>query len=279
MKKISEVLSVKSVNKIVNSITSVRFIVSLAILLALSTFVAWNYYNTSNADRVFWGMVEHNLRTSAYTRHTKQSSGSQSVDQVLKTVTSPENRVYTETVFTQTGVDSAEAVTENVGTPTHDYVQYTSIQTSQKDTAGKPLDFTKVLNLWGATTPEEAGKTTGQIYNQAVLGIIPTGNISVSDRREIIKIMKDMDAYSYKVVETKRSWPFGRTNYTFQVTISPEGYITALQKFASTVGLNHLEGIDPSDYKAAQKLSFVINVDGWTRQLTSTSQGEGSKQK
>ena len=264
-------------DKLVKLITSIRFIIIVAIVIVAATFVAWQYHNTTNASRVFWGMVDNNLQTMAYSRHTVQSSGSQSVDQVLQTTTEPVQAVFSETVFNQTGADSATALTENLGTPSHDYVRYTDIKTSQKNSAGQPLDFSKVLNIWGDTPPETPGLTTGQLYNQAVLGIIPTGNVSAAERREIIKIMKEQGAYSYEVSETTRSWPFGRPTYTFQVTVNPEAYITALQLFAKNVGLNHLEGIDPADYKDAQKLSFIVSIDGWTHQMTKTSQGEGAK--
>ena len=264
-------------DKLVRLITSVRFITIFAIVIVAGTFAAWQYHNTTNASRVFWGMVDNNLQTTAYTRHTVQSSGSQSVDQVLQTTTEPTQKVFSETVFRQTGVDSATALTENIGTPTNDYVRYTGINTSQKNSAGQSLDFSKVLNIWGNTPPEETGSTTGQLYNQAALGIIPTGNVSAAQRKAIIKIMKEQGAYDFTVASTKRSLPFGRPTYTFQVTVNPEAYITALQLFAKDVGLNHLEGINPADYKDAQKLSFIVSIDGWTHQMTQTSQGEGAK--
>lgn len=264
-------------DKLVKTITSVRFIVSVAILIAVATFVAWTYHDTTNPDRVFWGMVDQNLQTSAYTRHTVQKTGSQGADQIIQTSTQPQQLVYAETVFEQTGVDSARAVTENIGTPTHDYVRYTSIATSQKDADGKPLDFSKVLNIWGVTESQDETKTTGQLYNQAVLGVIPTGNLSATQRRALIATMKDQSAYTFTVTETKRTWPFGRPTYKFNVLVKPVAYITALKQFAADTGLNHLDEIQPSDYESAQQLAFEVSVDGWTHQMTVSSQSQGAK--
>ena len=268
--------SVKKIN-IVNTLTSVKFIASLAVIVLVGTFAAWTYHDTTNADRVFWGMVDSNLQTSAYTRQTEQKNGSQSVNQVLQTNTSPDQVVYAETLFTQTGVDSATALTENLGTPTQDFVRYTSIETSQKDAQGKPLDFSKVLNIWGVTESQADAQTTGQLYNQAVLGVIPTGNLSAADRGALIANMKKQGAYTFQVTETKRSWPFGRPTYTFSVTVKPVAYITALKSFAATVGLNHLEEINPNDYESAQQLAFQVSVDGWTHQMTVSSQPQAGK--
>lgn len=271
MKKLREGKSGTFVSRLATAIISTKFIVSLALIIVVGTFAAWQYHNTTNADKVFWGMVSNNLQTTAYTRHTEQKSGSQSVDQIFQTATSPQNKVFSETVFNQTGADSATALTENLATPTHDYVRYTKITTAQK------LDFSGVLNVWGVTEPQIPGDTSGQLFNQAVLGIIPVGNVSASQQREIIKTMKDKNAYSFTVVETNRSLPFGRPTYTMQVTINPVGYISALKMFAEDTGLNHLKNINPEEYAQAQKMSFIVKVDGWTHQMVATEQGEGAK--
>jgi hypothetical protein len=252
-------------------VTSTKFIVTLAALVVIGTFGAWQYHNMTNVDRVFWGMVDNSMQTTAYVRHTQQKSGGQSVDQIFETATAPQHKLFSDTVFTQTGVDSATAVTENIGTPTDDYVRYTSIETA------KNLDFSAILGVWGITEAQTPGQTTGQLYNQAVLGIIPTGNISAAQRREIIKVMHEKNAYSYSVVETKRSLPFGRPTYTLRVIVNPVGYITALKQFAGVIGLNHLEQINPEDYAQAAKLSFTVSVDGWTHQMTATDEGNGAK--
>jgi len=264
-------------DKITRVLISPKFILTLAGLIVAGTFVAWQYHNVTNVDRVFWGMVDQNLTTAAYSRHTTQKSGAQSVDQVIETQTSPRQVVYSQTVFEQTGVDSATAITENIGTPTHDYVRYKSIATSQKGADGQPLDFSKVLGVWGVTDTPAKGQTVGQQYNQAVLGIIPTGNLTLAQRQELVAQMKQSGAYEYKILETTRTWPFGRPTYTMQVTVKPVAYISVLKTFAGFVGLNHLEDINPQDYASAQQLSFTVSVDGWTHQMTRTDQSQGAK--
>jgi hypothetical protein len=255
------------VSKLRSIVTSTKFIVTMAVLVIVGTFGAWQYYNTTDLDRVFWGTVDNNMQTSAYTRHTQQKSGGQSIDQVFETATSPQHILFSDTVFAQTGVDSVTAVTENIGTPSNDYVRYTSIETA------KNLDFKNILGVWGVTESQVTGQTSGQLYNQAVLGILPTGNLPADQRREIIKIMRENNAYTYTLVETKRSLPFGRPTYNLRVTVNPVGYITALKQFARYIGLNHLEQVNPEEYAQAQKLSFGVSIDGWTHQITATDQG------
>ncbi len=267
-----------SSNVLARTITSTKFIVSIATVLLAAIFVAWQYHNVTNPDRLFWGSVNNSLQTMSYTRHSTIKQGQQSVDQVIATTAEPKQRVFGDTVFTQTGVDSATAKTENIGTPVYDYVRYTSIVTgAQGERDGKPLDFSSVLNIWGKTQPDDTSITQGQLYNQSVLGVFPTGNLTAAQRHSLVKHMKDNKAYSYKVVETRHSGLFRRPTYTFSVTVNPVPYITAIQEFAKETGLTHLDGINPSDYEQASQLFFSVSIDGWSHQVTQTAQSAGSK--
>lgn len=267
-----------SSNIFMRTVSSVKFIVTVAIVVLIAACVAWQYHNMNNVDRIFWGAVNNNLQTTAYTRHSTMREGGQSVDQTIQATTEPKARVFGETVFIQTGVDSTRAVTENIGTPVYDYVRYTDIVTSAKGQRdGKLLDFSGLLHIWGVTEPEDPNETRGQLYNQATLGVIPTGNLTAAERRSIVKIMKDKKAYSYKLIETNRSGLLRRPTHQFQVTISPVGYITALKEFSAVVGLNHLKDINPDDYASADSLVFTVLVDGWTHQMTQIDQSAGSR--
>lgn len=266
MKKKLEGLKGGLLKKLTKFVTSAKFIITFAVLVVLVTLGLWQYHNSTNADRVFWGMVDDTMQTTSYTRHAQQKSGSQSVDQVFITAAAPQHKLFSDSVFTQTGVDSATAVTENLGTPTADYVRYTQIETAQD------LDFRKLLNIWGVAESQAPGKTAAQLYNQAVLGVIPTGNLSAEQRREVIKIMRDNKAYSFTLMSTKRSLPFGRPTLSYNVIVNPVGYISALKQFATYVGLNHLEEVNPADYESARTLSFMVDVDGWSHQMTAVSQ-------
>src|SRR3990167_2266020 len=267
--------SIKSGNVIARSksvLASTKFIIFLSALILSATLVGWQYHNTTNADRIFWGMVDNNFQLQSYVRQNTQKSGAQSVDQIIATSTQPKQVVYSETLFEQTGADATQATTENIGTPYRDYVRYTNITTAQKNAAGSYLQFNDALNVWGASETADASISEGQLYNNSVLGFIPTGNLSAADRRELIKQLRDSDAYSYKIVQTNRSGIFGRPDYRFEVQIDPVPYITVIKAFASKVGLNHLEEVDPQQYSDAGTLSFVVHIDGWSHLLTQSSQ-------
>lgn len=261
-----------------NTITSLKFLVTLTAILAVGTFGAWQYHVMTNKERVFWGMVETNLKTTSYSRHVAQKGNGQTVDQIVEVRTEPKQVAFSDTVLEQTGRDNAaKVVTENIGTPKDDYVRYTNIVADQKSVTGGALDFSKVINVWGKAEQEDGTKTAGQLYGQSVLGVIPTGNLTTDQRAHVIKIMKDQGSYEYKLRETKHNGLFRRPTYIFDVTVKPIAYISALKQFAAYTGLNQLEDIDPNDYKSAQPVQFVMSIDGWTHQLTSFTQAAGGR--
>lgn len=264
-------------NTLIRRITSARFITSFAVILAVVAFGLWQYNNTTNQDRVFWGMIDNGLQTSSFSKTSTLKSGGQSAEQITDLFTSPKQEVYSRTHYVQTGADEADATTENIGTPYRDYVRYTEINTSQKDPQGQPYDFANIVNVWGASATQDTKETTGQLFNQSVLGVLPTGNLSAQQRKQVIKLMKDNKAYSYKMSKPSRQFPLARPSYTFTVTVSPPAYITALKEFARSIGLTQLESIDPAEYKDSAEMLFQVTVDGWSHQVTEVNQTSSNK--
>ena len=257
-------------------LTSVKFIISFAIIVLLAVWGTWQYHNTTNADRVFWGMVDNNLQTNSVSRSSLQKDGGQSARQVTDVLTTSKQEVYSQTHFVQTGADEADATTENIGTPKKDYVRYTSVNTTQKNSQGKTYDFSSIVNVWGESMPQDDKETAGQLFNQSVLDVIPVGNLTSQQRHDLINLIKKEKTYSYTVTKTERNF-LGRPTYTYTVTVNPKAYVTVLKQFAKQVGLNQFDNVNPDTYKNAPLQSFQVSVDGWSHQAVGVVQASGGK--
>lgn len=255
--------------------TPTKVIVYMALIIVGLSCWSWWKYIYNSPDRVFWGMVNNSLSTTAFTKSVVQDDGQQKIEQVTSVRTSPMPLANSRTVITQGEPQTARVVTESVGTPVNDYVRYTTLQTSQKGQDGKALDFSKVLYIWGKSTADPS-TTNGQLYNEAVLGLIPYGNLNARQRADLIDTMKKSNVYFYNVAK-KTKGPMGRTMYVFNVELSPRGYIAALKEFGAAEGLTQFDGIDPAQYQNAQPISVELTVDGWSHLLAETSFGGGSR--
>lgn len=254
----------------------VRFIVYLSIVIIVAAGLAWWFLVRNSTERMFWSVVDNNLKTSSFTRQAVQDDGLQRIDQVIEVSTTPTQLVNGRTTITQTGDSAARVVTENIGTPRSDYVRYTEVETSQKNSQGQDIDFSDIKNVWGKSG-DEGNDTNGQLYNESVLGIVPAAKLTPDQRRDLISLMKKEKVYEYKLVGIARSGLFGRPTYTYSVQVQPEAYIGMLKQFARAAGLTQLASVDPSQYRSAEPVTVDLKVDGWTQRLVQASYGGGSR--
>lgn len=262
--KTSRVLS-----KIFTPVTLVLYLT--AIVFIASGWLWWNkVYN--NEDRVFWDMISNNLKTSSFTQVSITNDGYQRVEQKTQVQTVPKRIANSATKISQTGADVS---TESIGTPTTDYVQYTSVVTSQTASNGSPLDFSGIQNIWGKTEIEYPNMTNGQLYTQSVMSVVPFGKLSSVERSNLMNAMKTNQAYSPKLTEITREGI--RPVYTFTVKIKASAYVLALQQFGKYFGLNQLDELDASQYESASDVEVTMKIDGWSHQLREISYGEGSR--
>jgi hypothetical protein len=266
----------QNIKKVAKKVVSARFIVVLALLIAVIVLGVWKYHNATNTDKIFWGAVNNSLQTSSFSRHSVTKSGGQSAEQITDVFLSPKQGVYSQTRYIQTGVDEAEATTENIGTPYGDYVRYTNITTSQRNATGSAYDFSGIINVWGGSTPDKT-QTNGQLFGQSLLSAIPTADLTAEQRRELIKILKEKNVYSYTATKVKHEGYFARPSYTYTVTLTPSAYIEALKQFGEYVGITQLKALNPDDYKKATKSQFTVTIDALSHQITSMLQPGSSR--
>ena len=248
--------------------TLAEMLVVLAVLLFAVSGWAWWHFLRSSPENIFWGMVDNALRTSNVTRSANEKNESQNTLQNGVLTTSPKQHVIGQTNISQeTSTGKISVVTDTIGTPYADFVKYAAIQSNEKDANGKKPDFKGVIGVWGKSPDAGKGQTAGQLYSQAVLGVFPFGNLSKSQRNELLNFIKSKNVYVTKFINTERQTKNHRPVYSYDVSVTPESYIAMLKMYAKMVGLTQLESVNPSDYKDTAALRFKVDVDVYSNQL------------
>jgi len=238
---------------------------------------AWYSAIYSDPRRVFNAMIENSLTTTAVTKQIRQGDDSQSLNQTTHLQVGDEHIVRGVTFLSQKGLASAEVVTESIGTPTTDYVRYKSIETDQKGAEGNELDFSEVIGVWGESPG--AGQTTGELYNETTLGVIPFGNVHNSEQRDrLMRVVSDRDVYKVEYANVVKTSQNGRPVYEYTVKVLPEDYVTYLKAYASAVGLTHLQNVNPQQYANAEPIEFKVQVDVLTRRLAGITYNNGRQE-
>jgi len=242
------------------------FVVVAVVVFGLSGWSWWHMVR-SDPERTLYGAIENSLRTRSLTRQVVQKSGTQTLEQGVELAVSPASLAHGFTKMTQTGEVNATVKTEVISTAKEEYVRYTTVQTSQKSAKGKAMDFSSLLNIWGKSTTEQTGQP-GELYGESILGVVPSANLSASDRQAVMKTIRDNAVYGFDEKTLERKIQNGRPTYIYNVTVKPSAYIKVLKQFGGMVGMKQLGDLDPEQYKDAQALAFQLTVDVWGQKLT-----------
>lgn len=223
-------------------------------------------------------MVNNSMRLSGITKKVSQTADGQQVDQITQVQIGPETRVLTQTRLSELSATPTVIVTQTIGTPTTDYTRYVSVDTKQTKPNGQPLDFTNVLGVWGSSTAGTIStSTSGQLYNETILGVIPFGNLNQTKRHKLQQLIRKQNVYEVDYKNVARSLESGRPTYTYQVTVDAQAYVTLLKQFGNAVGLNHMADLNPADYATSERLPFTVAVDVWSREVKRIVYGDGGR--
>src|SRR5690606_1204249 len=133
---------------------------------------------------------------------------------------------------------------------------YQEISTEQKNSSGSSFDFSNVLGVWGRTGEGSGTGEQAQLFNQTVLGVVPTANLPLNERQKLIEQIHNENVYTVDYGSVKHTKNGIRPQYTYSVTVAPVAYINMLKNFAASLGLDELEQVDPQQYANTPPLKF-----------------------
>lgn len=233
------------------------------IILGMGGYLWWQFIFT-DPEYAFRAMLKNSLRTHSVTKVSDQIGDNQSLEQISRLLLGSEPAVVSQTTITQTAESEvmAEVVTEELGTPTQDFVRYVSISTSQVNDDGQELDFSELLGVWGVTEQQPGQATVqGAAFGEATLGIIPFGLVSSTDQKRLYEFVIENEVYSVDYLGVVKNPDSIRPQYTYPVSIRPEAYVGYLVQFAEAQGLNQLQGVNPADFRNVPAVEFSVTVD------------------
>lgn len=245
------------------------------LLLLLGGWLWWCRLNT-NPERVFWGMVEQSLATSAVTIQVERSNEATQLRQTLKYSFGVSNLAHI-----ITNIRQADAVVRNeaVATPTADFMRYTSIQTSQKAADGTDIDFSKVVGVWTKSDEGMQEQFSGSIFGTTLpLGgmAVPIGSLNPEDRAALMNSIKRENIYQVAFDKVKKEEQNGRLVYVYDVSVQAVAYASILKEFAANLGLHDFDQLDPSAYEGQEPLKLQFTVDVRAQRLIKISIPEAS---
>jgi hypothetical protein len=242
-----------------------QWLVFGAVILIIGSSLVWWYAVHLNPYNVYWGMLNNSLSTSSVTKHITQINNGTKLDQYIAVQFGTKNFAYGVTKLTD---PTSTVTTESIGTLANDYIRYTNIRTSQTNNSGKHLNFKNVLGRWAKASAANASLQTGSapFYIQSMIGLsggntVPIANLPAKQRQDLLQLIHDSAVFNTSFNDVKKQTVNGRSIYVYNVTIEPVAYVAFEKQFASDVGINALNSVDPENYQNYSPIKVQFLVD------------------
>ncbi|HUS26289.1 MAG TPA: hypothetical protein VMY99_03010 [Nevskiaceae bacterium] len=249
-----------------------------ALALVIAVWLLWFNRVDTNAERVFWGVVQNSLSSQSVTVQAHQQSKQGNMDQYIQLGFGPDKVAHSLTNLTQ---GTAMVKTENISTPKGDYTRYLTLQAAQKGKDGKPVDTSKIVGVWANTTAQSDSKDkqVPQLFSQVLLQLsMPVGNLPVAQRNDLLHEMRTGQVYTTSFTKLKRQHKDGRLQYIYDVQLQPILYVRLMKDYAKAMGLHSLDAVDPNKYSGSRPVTVHWTVDVHARQLVGVDYGNGHQE-
>lgn len=249
----------------------------IAAVIFIVSGVTWWRQVYNNPRRVFETMLSNNLSTQGVTKNSKSVDQGTPLDRTDQISFVPTIASRSLVIVEQKGQDgsSTKITSESIGTLKEDYSRYTMIKTDQKNAEGKPLDYSKVVNIWGKSDMLQGEP---QNFSQSALGLVPFANLDSKTRDKVLKLLEDKKAYTvdYSKIEPRKVG--NKSALVFPVKVNLAGYVEALKVVAKATGLGDTPGLNPEQYKDQPPIDLKIIVDKHSRHILELESGQNQKE-
>jgi len=243
---------------------AIRLTVLGVFLLSITGYVAYNKLYLTN-ERRFWMAIENSLATRSVVRSVESGgTGNRTVEQTRFNFGTEATVDRITSVGTKSATSESNVTTQNILTPTAQYVRYINISTSEKKADGTDYNFDSVKGVWAkqaeAATPEEADRLKLS-YVQPQVTVAPFGNLSPNDRRQIVKELKESGAYEIDFNNTKSQVVDDRNYTVYAARVRLKKYVQVLQKHFNAMGFGVFPPLNADNYadKARYNAQFLVD--------------------
>ena len=253
-----------------------RFIYTVILLFALLVAGTVSLLGLrSDPQTVFTDMLRNNLSTSGVTRVVTQEANGLQLTQYTQLNLGEQPSAHALTIFAQSG---GKIVTEQMSTRGHDVVRYREIVTDKKGASGKPIDVSGVVGKWAElkTGDSLSSAVTSGLFDQAVLGVVPMGNLEPETRADIMTYLERNEVFSFDAKSVKTVTVAGHKALHYSVSIRPVAYIGLMQRFGKLLGANEYAGLDPASYAGSSSVAVTMDIDARSHQLLQLKQADSA---
>lgn len=242
-----------------------RHLVTLLVLASLVLFGVSSWFALTDPEEILDDMLAKSLSTQSITRTVSQKSGQNSAEQTLYVSFSPDTFVHSATKLEEASGrgKTTKVTTETLGTKDADHVRYVSIDVPE---GSARTNFDNVLNVWGKREKDEKSGRGVSFLNEGIFMIVPFGNLSVEQRKQLVSDINKAELYKYK--EARKEFINGRPVMVYKMSVSPEKLVQIIANYVKLTGVGDDSELDPSQYEGSPPVNIEMTVDIMSRHLS-----------
>ena len=235
------------------------FVIVGVLLLATSAY-ALDVVILQSPQRVWWSAMQTSmaLKGVACTVHKQDDNQEIWLDLTGKKI------ALVTTTLSQNGTT---VTTQDINTPQADYIRYTSVATAAKNTSGKALDTSKILNVWAKQPRTPASSPS--ILGQVALGgcIVPLVNVPQPQSDQLTAELKKGKVFQTNFAKSAYHWSLTRPYRDYAVTVDPTDYIPFMKQVDSLYGTQALSSVSADSFNGSKSQQLTFRIDAYSRRI------------
>lgn len=260
-------------------------------VLFLGALFVWyrSYYTRPSV--VLWGAIDRALNTPGVVKRVVRQNADGSTDVMSLARYEGDQGIQIRTALAQKTPSEnggepveARATAESLGINGGDFQRYTETPTSGVPEQQKII-FDQIVGKWVKTGEGGTGKP-GQLFIDNMLGTIPFGNLTPSQRSEMVEFGRTGNntlspifaSIDYNAV--KKSSKNGRPIYTYELTVRADSYAKWYQQYFAFMGFPQFA--DQQYTSAVQNAlgvtedtKLILEIDVLSRQIRTINRSGG----
>lgn len=236
--------------------------VSASLVIAVVGGSLWYTNIFMSKERRFWTAIENGLKTTSTTKEIVSVSPAASQTHLSRLRLGAQAVVEgRSTIIQRTTQTTSTVVTSNLVTPSEGFVKYEKIETNEKSADGTDFDFSNVVGRWAAQDASDAeSNAQASAFSESFVQLVPIANLNAKDRRDIMNLLKNQNAYEVDFTNTGEDSDNDLTVY--DVTLNTRAYVAILREVFARQGLVDLPTLDPNGYDPTSQIPLQIAIDG-----------------
>lgn len=233
-----------------------RYVLSVAVILAVVT--SWFWYSRVYMDNEqrFWTAISNSMATPSVVRTLTEGGTGNQVIQQYRFHYAPQQVIQNRVEFTQKSATvDTHVVTEGVIFPQDQFLRYTEFVNRSNESELANID--DLLGVWASQGSEDEDESRLNYLSEYVT-LVVFGNFTAAQRSDFVDRLRSAYTIDYNSAFSEEV--DGEDVLTYSVDVDLRAYVSVLNDSFKAAGYGDFPPLNAENYREGSSLNSVIRV-------------------